>query len=78
MGKRGREMNEKEKLPEEFQAAIKKMQNFPLEKRILFMEKVVSLLVEVIFQNFKSYDLGAKTVIEAQLEIGIGKILKDL
>ncbi|MDY6291726.1 MAG: hypothetical protein SPL86_09615 [Succiniclasticum sp.] len=71
-------MDEKEKLPEEFQAAIKKMQNFPLEKRIFFMEKVVTLLVEVIFQNFRSYDLGTKTVIEAQLEIGIGKILKDL
>ena len=72
-------MDEKEKLSADIQTVFETLgKEMPLEQRVTLLEKATALLLKVLLQNFGSNIPGTKTNIEAELETGLGEIIKDL
>lgn len=77
--RQGNGMDEKEKRPADIQTVFEKLgKEMPLEQRVTLLEKATALLLKVLLQNFGSNIPGTKTNIEAELETGLGEIIKDL
>lgn len=76
--RRGKKMDDKEKLPINIQAVIDLANKHPLEIRVRVLEEMIVLLVSVLLCNFGSHTTGSATYIESEIKIGIQEIYNQL